>query len=104
MNNEEIQEVQTDVQNQETQQNTTFTDEQFNQLYQIFDSYFYKKSEQSEDTTSQDNLDNQTIIIDKLDRVHEDIQYTNNLMYWGIVISLLIFFTCVAYKFLHQFI
>lgn len=98
VNNEEIQAI------QENQQNTSFTDEQLNQLYQIFDSYFYKKSEQSEDTSAQDNLDNQTLIIDKLDRVHEDIQYTNNLMYWGIVISLVIFFTCVAYKFLHQFI
>ena len=102
MNNEEIQAIQENV--QENQQNTSFTDEQLNQLYEIFDSYFYKKSEQSEDTTSQDNLDNQTIIIDKLDRVHEDIQYTNNLMYWGIVISLVIFFIFVAYKFLRQFI
>ena len=102
MNNDDIQV--SEENSQENQQNTSFTDEQLNQLYQIFDSYFYKKSEQSEDTTSQDNLDNQTIIIDKLDRVHEDIQYTNNLMYWGIVISLVIFFTFVAYKFLRQFI
>ena len=99
LNNEE-----TLHENQETIQDNSFTEQQLNQLYQIFDSYFYKKSERSKDTTSQDNLDNQTIIIDKLDSVHQDIQYTNNLMYWGIVISLVIFFTVVAYKFLHQFI
>lgn len=102
MNNEEIQVSEENT--QETQQNTEFTDKEIEQLYQIFDSYFTKKSEQVQDTTGQDNLDNQVIIIDKLDRVHDDIQYTNNLMFWGIVVSLVIFFSVIFYKFLHQFI
>lgn len=92
------------VSEESTQQNTEFADKEIEQLYQIFDSYFTKKSEQVQDTTSQDNLDNQTIIIDKLDRVHDDIQYTNNLLYWSIVISLVIFFSIIFYKFLKQFI
>ena len=97
-NDETIQEIETT-----TQENTSFSDNEVNQLYQIFDSYFTKKSEQIQDTSNQDNLDNQTIIIDKLDRVHNDIQYTNNLIYFGIVISLVIFFSIIFYKFLKQF-
>ena len=97
-NDETVQEIETT-----TQENTSFSDNEVNQLYQIFDSYFTKKSEQIQDTSNQDNLDNQTIIIDKLDRVHNDIQYTNNLIYFGIVISLVIFFSIIFYKFLKQF-
>ena len=64
-NDETVQEIETT-----TQENTSFSDNEVNQLYQIFDSYFTKKSEQIQDTSNQDNLDNQTIIIDK--------KYTNN--------------------------
>ena len=98
MNNDEtIQEIDT------TTQENAFSDSQINQLYEIFDQYFTKKSEQIQDTSNQDNLDNQTIIIDKLDRVHNDIQYTNNLIYFGIVVTLVIFFSVIFYKFLKQF-
>lgn len=98
MNNDEtIQEIDT------TTQENAFSDSQINQLYEIFDQYFTKKSEQIQDTSNQDNLDNQSIIIDKLDRVHNDIQYTNNLIYFGIVVTLVIFFSVIFYKFLKQF-
>ena len=96
-NDETIQEIDT------TTQENAFSDSQINQLYEIFDQYFTKKSEQIQDTSNQDNLDNQTIIIDKLDRVHNDIQYTNNLIYFGIVVTLVIFFSVIFYKFLKQF-
>ena len=96
-NDETIQEIET------TTQENAFSDSQINQLYEIFDQYFTKKSEQIQDTSNQDNLDNQSIIIDKLDRVHNDIQYTNNLIYFGLVITLVIFFSIIFYKFLKQF-
>lgn len=90
--------------NQEITQDNSFTEQEVNQLYEIFDSYFTKKSEQTQDTSTQDNLDNQTIIIDKLDKLHDDIQYTNTLIYWSIVISLVIFFSFIFYRFLRNFI
>ena len=98
LNDETVEQV------QENQQQSEFTEEQINQLYQIFDSYFTKKSEQVTDTSTQDNLDNQALIIDKLDRVHSDIQYVSNEIYWSIVVSLVILFTFVCYRFLRNFI
>lgn len=60
-----------------------------------------------DEQTEQEALENNTwqeLVLEKLDNLSYNSQFSNNIFYWGVVIALVIFINMIFYKFLKIFI
>lgn len=74
----------------------------FDEMDKLLSKYFITLEDEKELKEKSIISDNE--IIEKMDSLKESINYNNNQFHFFIVISLLIFFTVLFYKFIRKFI
>lgn len=74
----------------------------FDELDKILSKYFTTLEDEKE--LKEKTLNSENEIFEKIDGLKDSINYNNNQFHFFIVISLLIFFTVLFYKFIRKFI
>ena len=84
------------------------------ELEEVLSKYFKTLEEIDKDNQEQqllideqEALENNTwqeLVLEKLDNLSYNSQFSNNIFYWGVVIALVIFINMIFYKFLKIFI